>query len=322
MEPHPYRAVERLPGGACEVYLAVRTRDQLPVVIKMLRAETRDNPALFEKFVSEADLLPLLDHPNVVRRVDFGTQDGTPFLVLEHIPGVDLRQVLQLCASIGHRLDTGLVAFLVQELLKALAHVHRARSSTGEPLGIVHRDVNPDNLLLGFDGAVRLTDFGIAVAARLDAIDELATEGKLAYLAPEQVAGEPIDHRTDVYAAGAVLYELTTGQPPFGGSGVDEQDALRQIAAGDLTPPSKRVARYDRKLEKVVLKAMARKPARRFERAEHMAVELSGFRGPVKDGAAALAMQLGALFPDQLAKMIGFYQSLGRAIRMAPEARR
>lgn len=317
MEQHPYRVVERLPGGACDVYLAVRNRDQLPVVIKLLKAAASEDPAAFEKFVSEADLLPLLDHPNVVRRVDFGTQDGVPFIVLEHVAGVDLRQLLQQCASIGHPLDTGLDVFVVQELLKALAHVHRARSSTGEPLGIVHRDVNPDNLLLGFDGAVRLTDFGIAVTAKLDALDALATEGKLAYLAPEQVTGEPIDHRADVYAAGAVLYELTTGHPPFGGPGVDEQQALGQIAEGELIAPSKRRPGYDRKLEKVVLKAMARRPARRFERAEHMAVELSSFRGPVKDGAAALAMQLGALFPEQLARMIAFYQEFGRAIRVA-----
>jgi len=321
MEQHPYRIVERLPGGACDVYLAVRNRDQLPVVIKMLKLAAREDPAAFEKFVSEADLLPLLDHPNVVHRVDFGTQDGAPFIVLEHIAGADLRQLLQQCASISHRLDTGLVAFIAQELLKALAHVHRARSSTGEPLGIVHRDVNPDNMLLGFDGAVRLSDFGIAVAAGVDKVDALATEGKLAYLAPEQVTGEPIDHRTDVYAAGAVLYELTTGEPPFGGPGVDEQKALDQIAAGELIAPSKRRPGYDRKLEKVVLKAMARKPAKRFERAEHMAVELSSFRGPVKDGAAALAMQLGALFPDQLARMVTLYQSLGRTIKVAPTAR-
>jgi serine/threonine-protein kinase len=297
MQGFPYRVLQRLPaGGMCDVVLALRQADARPVVLKILNARHRADPASVEKFLGEADLLALLAHPNIVRRVEVGSQQGVPYLVLEHIAGVDLREFLDACLTADLTPSTGVSAYVVGELLKALAHVHRATSAAGDPLGLVHRDVKPANVMLGFDGSVRLLDFGIAVAAQVDGAEAHAVEGTLAYLAPEQVLGEAVDPRTDLYAAGAVLYHLTTHEPPFGALGEDEETVLRQIVDGGLRRPREWVPGYDRALERLVLRAMARRPGKRFALAEEMAVELSGFRDRAQPGAGALRALLERLF--------------------------
>ncbi|MFH1810142.1 MAG: serine/threonine-protein kinase [Pseudomonadota bacterium] len=306
MQGFPYRVVKRLPaGGMCDVLLALRQPDQRPVVLKILNAQHRANPLSVEKFLSESDLLALLEHPNVVRREDVGTFQDVPYLVLEYIPGVDLQHLLEAGLSADRLPSTGTAAYIVGELLKALAHVHRATSATGEPLGLVHRDIKPSNIMLGFDGSVRLLDFGIAVAAQVEGGQPAAVEGTLAYLAPEQVLGEPVDPRADLYAAGAVLYQLTTLEPPFGAFGEDEDTVLTQIVDGALRRPRDWVPGYDRRIEKLVLKALARKPGRRFQRAEDMAVALSDFRDPMISGELGLRSLLDLLFAERRDRLAG-----------------
>lgn len=311
MEPFPYRIVERLPpGGMCDLFVAVRLRDNLPVVIKVLNQRHRLIKRSVDNFLSEGDLLPLLNHPNVVQRVELGSRQGIPFLVLQHIPGVDLRRLISRCIDHNISIDPPLATYIVQELLKALAHVHRARSTQNEPLQLVHRDVNPANTLLHFDGRVLLTDFGIAVTELLQSKEE-PVQGKLAFLAPEQIGGDPITQQADIYAAGAILYELTTMHPPFSPVGDDEQSVLQLIANGQVVPPGQMVPNFDGNLEKLVLKAMSRRPAKRFELAEHMAVELGSFRQRSYSGQTALNALLEELFPKERAKMNALYTSLG-----------
>lgn len=209
-------------GGMAEVFLALEPRaagESRTVVVKRMLPHIAAEPHADRMFEEEARLGALVEHPNVVRVLGSDSAEGKPFLVLEHVPGTDLAALQAALRAAGRRLSASQAMFIASELLAGLHAVHEATDRDGAPLGIVHGDVSPSNVLISVHGDVKLADFGIARARLLETFPQAAaagrTRGKLGYLAPEQVRGDAADRRADVFAAAVVTAELLIGQPLF-----------------------------------------------------------------------------------------------------------
>jgi eukaryotic-like serine/threonine-protein kinase len=223
----PYWLESRLAvGGTAEVYIAKpvdpRVEPQRLVVKRLLPhfAQDAEGRTMFER---EARLHASVQHENVVTVFGSGTaEDGEPYLAMELVDGCDAYRLLRRLAQQQVPLSIKVAVHVAREVLRALASVHSAQDKGGVPLGIIHRDVTPSNLYLARDGAVKLGDFGIARSSTrvtLKSNEASKLKGKFAYLAPEQVAGEPFDHRADLFSLATVLAEMILGQPLFPGSG-------------------------------------------------------------------------------------------------------
>jgi eukaryotic-like serine/threonine-protein kinase len=237
------------------VYLAHDAELDRPVAVKLLAESLAGDAAFRRRFLREARLAARLSHPNVVAVYDAGeTDDGQPYIVMEYVDGTTLE---------GRRpLAQPEAVALVTQACHGLAHAHAA--------GLVHRDVKPHNLLLRSDGTLKVADFGIARAAEATALTQIGTVlGTAAYLAPEQAAGEEVTAATDIYALGAVLYELLTGRPPY------EPESLADLASRpEITPVSELAPEVSPQVEDAVMRALARNPAYRPASAEELAREL------------------------------------------------
>ncbi|MEM7155688.1 MAG: serine/threonine-protein kinase [Myxococcota bacterium] len=203
-------------GGMAQLYLG-RTAGiggfVKEVVVKRILPHLAQDAEFIARFIQEARLAATLDHPNIASVYEVDVDDDVYFYSMEYVRGRDLRQVLRRMAERGERVQLDEVVAIVSALCAGLAHAHEKRGLDGEPLGIVHRDVSPSNVLVGFEGAVKLTDFGVAKARTgLVSTDAGALRGKLPYMSPEQCRGEAIDRRSDVYAVGALMWEMLTSQ--------------------------------------------------------------------------------------------------------------
>lgn len=271
-----YRLVRRLAvGGMAELFVAVAEGAgafQKPVAIKRILPRLAREPHFVEMFFAEAELAASLDHPHIAKVLDFGEQDDLPYLVMEFVHGVDLADLLR---AAGGPLPTEQAATLAVQVAEALHHVHEHRDlETAKPLGLVHRDVSPSNVLVGYTGGAKLTDFGIVKATSTTQYTATgALKGKLSYLSPEQARCERIDRRTDVYALGLVLFELFTGRRMH--RAMSEVALLARVCEGTFTPPSEVHPDIDADIERIIARALmpdrelryatAREVARAFE---------------------------------------------------------
>lgn len=291
-------------GGMAEVYLARTSVAQglnKTLVIKKIHSAYARSRQFVAMFIDEAKIALDLNHPNIIQVFDFGAVGDTFFLAMEYVDGIDLLRMLQSAAKARVRLPYGLSAYIVQQLVKGLDYAHRKTDEFGEPLGIVHRDVSPQNVLLSWDGGVKIVDFGIARAR--DVHEEAGViKGKFAYMSPEQARGEPVDNRSDVFAAGIVLYELACARPLFHGKG---KQALEMVKAGVIPRPKDFAPELPDSLEKILLRALSFNRDDRFQTARDMQHELGRFQlewgqktgEPIDSGA--LAQQLAVLVePD------------------------
>ncbi len=290
-------------GGMGEIFLA-RERGvagfERQVVVKLLIPELAEQPDLVALFIDEARIAANLAHPNIVQIFDFGRDQGAYFLAMEYVPGENLARI---CARAVRDPDNPftreLAVHVVAEMAHGLDFAHRARDSQGRPLGIVHRDVSPHNLLLSIHGDVKVMDFGIAKAS--NSLHRTATgvvRGKYGYMSPEQLAGEAVDVTTDVYAAGVVLWELTLMRRMW--QGRDDLAILDQVRTGNVPRPTELDASYPRDLEEIVMNAIARDRTQRTSSAGALASELRGWlalHGAVID-RAALGNVVKKLFPE------------------------
>jgi eukaryotic-like serine/threonine-protein kinase len=275
-------------GGMARVYLATDRVLERQVAVKVLSPPYAQDPVFVERFRREARSAARLSHPNIVAVFDSGSDAGDHYLVMEYVAGQSLAELL---ARQG-RLAPRLAAELAVEVCAALAAAHAQ--------GLVHRDVKPANVLVGDDGQVKVTDFGIVKAAATATLTGTGTVlGTAAYLSPEQAQGGPVDARSDLYSLGCVLYELLCGTPPFG-SGADSPPVA--VATRHLhqppEPPSAHNPQVDAGLDAVVLTALAKEPAQRYQSAVELqdALErvLAGdavAAGPVGSPAAALSTE-------------------------------
>ncbi|HLU64701.1 MAG TPA: protein kinase [Kofleriaceae bacterium] len=251
-----YQLIRRIgAGGMAEVFLARTSVAQgltKQLVIKKIHPAFARSRQFAAMFVDEARIALGLNHPNIVQVFDFGQLGDTYFLAMEYVEGLDLLRLMQEVSRRRSRIPLGLCAYIVQQVAKGLDYAHRKCDDFGEPLGIVHRDISPQNVLLSFDGAVKIVDFGIARARDVHE-EEGVVKGKFAYMAPEQARGELVDRRADVYSAGVVLFELTCGRPLFPGKG---KEVLEQVKAGAIPRPQHVNSDIPDALEEIILRAL------------------------------------------------------------------
>lgn len=262
---------------------------QRHVAIKQLREEHAQDPACLEMFVNEARLAAALHHHNIVQVTDIGDESGKPYFAMEYVHGVDLRRLLTHLGKRGEQLPLQHVVAIVAAAAAALHHAHEQKAPDGSPLGIVHRQVTPANVLVGFDGNVKLVDFGIAKAA----IKRIQTgvgvlKGSAPYMAPEQCAGRTVDRRSDIFALGIVLYELATVRRLF--KGENEFLTMSAVVNAEVPRPSQYRRDVPPDLEVVMLKALARDPLARYQTAADMANALDKVARSVGVGASTTAL--------------------------------
>ena len=288
-------------GGMAEIHVAKSSTlgvDKV-VVIKRLLPEHLTKPEFVEMFLDEARIAAALNHPNVVQMYDFGPVDGAYFMAMEYLHGADLRSIHRHAIANHDLLPIGHVLTILTGVCSGLHHAHEARGIDGAALEVVHRDVSPHNIVVTFDGAVKLVDFGIAKAKnRMSQTRHGTLKGKVPYMSPEQLRGEPIDRRCDIYAVGVILYELTTGQRPYIVTNTGEFALMMAIARGQIKAPRLVRPDYPPKLEAIVLKAMARRAADRYQTTRELEVALEAFAAEsrVALNANALATYMTTVF--------------------------
>jgi serine/threonine protein kinase len=240
------------------------------VAIKRLHPQYAKDPEFVSMFLDEARLAARIRHPNVVQTLDVVAVEGELFLVMEYIEGESLARVISAGRRAGDRLPVSHAVAILSGALYGLHAAHEATNERGEPLELVHRDMSPQNVLVGVDGVPRVLDFGVAKAAgRLQTTREGQLKGKIAYMAPEQLQGGKIDRRVDVFAAGVVLWEALTGLRLFRGE--TDVEVFGKVLQGTVPLPSSMVPDIPPALDAIVLQSLARAPADRFESAHVMA---------------------------------------------------
>ncbi len=242
------------------------------VAIKRLHPQFAKDPEFVSMFLDEARLAARIRHPNVVPTLDVVATQGELFLVMDYVQGESLARLIRASRNRGERIPPRLVGSIMSGALHGLHAAHEAKNERGEPLGIVHRDVSPQNVLVGSDGVARVLDFGVAKAAgRVQTTREGQLKGKLAYMAPEQINGQ-VTRQTDVYAAAIVLWEALTAQRLFAGE--NEGQILSKVLSGLVQPPSAIATDLPVALDEIVLRGLARDPAHRWGTAREFAVAL------------------------------------------------
>lgn len=304
-------------GGMSEIYLARITAAAgvtRHVVIKKILPHYADNAAFVSMFVNEARIAMGLSHGNISQVFDFGEVDGEFYLAMEWVHGQPLSKVLRRAREKElAMLPVPLALRVATEMLQGLAYAHDRLDDSGLPLTIIHRDVSPQNLLLGYEGQVKLVDFGIArarLASRRET-EATAAQGKYLYFSPEQAQGREVDARADIFAAGVVLYEMLCGQLPWQG---ERTEVLQRIARGDFPPPRALNPSLSPELEHILLTAMAVERERRYASAEAFGEALGKYLHTAVPGfsASALAHFMGYLFEPELV-------SEGRPVRLPPD---
>lgn len=276
----PYELVRQLAvGGMAEVFMA-RARSvagfEKIVALKTIHPRFSEDPEFSRLLVEEANITAQLSHRNIVQVIDLGQIDGTHYIAMEYVDGVDLSRLLQKLRERQQVASPRVAAFVVREVCDGLEHAHRKVDADGKPLKIIHRDVSPPNILLSFAGEVKLTDFGIAKAAlRASATEAGVVKGKYAYMAPEQARGQPVDHRVDVFAAGCVLYELATGVPVYKEAPLPV--LLERVSRGVFEPPERVKPDLPSALVAIIHRALAARPDDRYPSARAMADDLNSF---------------------------------------------
>ncbi|WP_224371359.1 serine/threonine protein kinase [Hyalangium versicolor] len=275
-----YRLIKLLAtGGMGEVFLA---RQEGPagfsktVVVKRMLTHLGREPKFVEMFLNEARLAAQLSHPNCVQIFELGEHHGTYFIAMEFIHGMNLRAIKRRMDERQMDGPVGFAAWICAQALKGLHYAHTLTDETGRLLKLVHRDVSPDNVLVGFNGSVKVVDFGIAKASTSISTTGAGTvKGKYAYMAPEQLSGHPADARTDVYAMGVVLYELLSGERPF--QGTSEAALVKAIIQDSSKPLRELRPNIPAELEEICRRALEKNPQERFPTAESMSTALEIF---------------------------------------------
>ncbi|RKG77682.1 serine/threonine protein kinase [Corallococcus sp. CA049B] len=267
-------------GGMAETWRAQLVGDAgvtKPVLIKKVLPEYANDEAFISMFISEARISATLSHGNVAQVFDFGRVDGEYFLAMEFVDGQPLHRVLKraLKSDLG-ALPIPVAVFIAMEMCRGLHYAHTRTNSSGQPLGIVHRDISPDNVLLGYEGQVKIVDFGIAKAQLIRGFKTApgVVKGKYLFFSPEQARGEDVDARTDVWATGVVLYELLCGKLPVEGP---PHVVMMRVGRGEIPAPSVLRPDLSKELNDIVMKALTPDREQRFESSHAFGDALTGF---------------------------------------------
>jgi TonB family protein len=318
-----YEVLERIAsGGMAELSKAKRTGVegfQKIVAIKKILPHLADDEEFITMFADEAKLAAQLNHPNIIHIYDLGKiQAGGYFIAMEYVDGRDLRAILKAGRDLGLPLPVPLAVYVASKVASALDYAHRRRDAEGHDLNIVHRDVSPQNILISYEGDIKLCDFGIAKAARKASQTQSgALKGKLQYMSPEQAWGKPIDRRSDLFSLGIVLHEMLTGERLFQGD--TDIAILEKVRNADVAPPSRSNAEVPRNLDAIAQKALARDPDDRYANASDMLRDLESvlYSYTPAPGSADVAIYLHRIQAEEAAVADAKAREADRAAREA-----
>ncbi|WP_414640767.1 serine/threonine-protein kinase [Archangium sp.] len=293
-----YLLIKRLAmGGMAELFLAQEAPSPELLVIKRILPYLSEEPEFVQMFLDEARIAAQLHHPNIVQVFELGKIGESIFIAMEYLEGVDLRRILAEEAKFTAAVPYAVAARICAQVAAGLEYAHNSKGVDGRPLGLIHRDVSPQNVMVTYSGAVKLVDFGIAKA---EAIAERSKpgviKGKFLYLSPEQVMQERLDHRSDVFALGVMLYEITTGRSPF--ARPTTEGILYGIRFENPSPPHLIRDDYPEALSRIVMKCLVKDRNLRYQRAAQVQADLeglleSGLMRQSDDVAAYIARLLG-----------------------------
>ncbi len=263
-------------GGMAEILLAIHVGvegfEKL-TAIKRILPHLSQNQEFVSMFIGEAKLAAQLTHQNIVHIYDFGRIEESYYIAMEYVRGKNIRELLQQCRYKGVGINIPLALDIIGAVCRGLDYAHRKCGLNSEPLNIVHRDINPQNIIISYEGEVKLVDFGIAKAAMHSQETKVGVlKGKVSYMSPEQISGQPLDNRSDIFSLGIVLYELVTGCRLFKGN--SEVDTMLKVKQAQIPPPQKINPKVTRKLERVILKALAKDRAERYQSAAELHTDI------------------------------------------------
>ncbi|MDF1563683.1 MAG: serine/threonine protein kinase [Deltaproteobacteria bacterium] len=299
-------------GGMAEIYRAKSfgaSGFERELVLKRVLEKLIENPDFLRMLVNEAKLTATLQHGNIAQVFELGLEKGVYFMTMEYVEGVSLKALLRRVSKAGERLTPQIGAYLILQIARGLHYAHEKSDPMGKPLGIVHCDISPENIVVGYDGNVKIVDFGIARAqSAFSNYKEGMVMGKFNYVAPEQAMGRPLDRRADIFSTGILLYEALTGQHPFGRKGdVDTLVRIARFQKGEVVPPEQAAPGLPKELSEICMTAMAHDLQERYATAQNLAEALGGYLRAIP--TALLHDQLKDLLHDRFAQDIATRRS-------------
>jgi len=298
-----YRLTQKIgSGGMAEVFRATGEGPEgfeRTFVVKRILPRLSDAPEFVGMFVDEAKISARLLHPNIVQIFEFAYQDGGYYIVMEPVDGVDMGFILRKLERRGAVAPAAFAAEVGRQACRGLGFAHALASPDGKPYGIVHRDVTPPNIMVAWNGAVKLLDFGIARAVqelRTSQTDAGTVKGKMSYIAPELLQGQPADARSDLFSLGVVLHELLSGRRLF--MGENDLETLKLVSEMPVPRPSSRNPEVKPALDEVILRALERDPAKRYQSADEMSQDLERLVLRKRYAASSFVKQVRALVPQ------------------------
>ncbi len=320
-EPIPfgrYYLLERIStGGMAEIFKAkafgVEGFERL-LAVKRILGHIAENEEFIDMFIDEAKIAGQLHHPNIAQIFDLGRVEGSYFIALEYISGQDLKTLFQRNRRLEQRPKIPRIIHVVTKVCEGLAHAHGKKDSSGRDLDIVHRDISPQNVLLSYEGEVKIIDFGIAKArGRTSETEAGVLKGKFSYMSPEQVEGEEVDHRCDLFSLGIVLWEMLTRRRLFRGD--SDVRTIQNIQDMKIPPPSTHNPEVNDELDAIVMKSLARPPGERFQTAREFEEALERYmrHDDLFYKSTDLAEDMRAAFSDELKmerRKLEYYRSL------------
>jgi serine/threonine protein kinase len=298
-----YKIVKRLSaGGMAEIFLANQTGIggfEKPVALKRIQSKLLESRHLaIDMFLNEAKIAGRLTHPNIVQVLDVGEVGGALYLAMEYVRGKDLREVVKQLRARSARMPLAVACHVVREVAQALHHAYWSKDMAGKRLSVVHRDVSPHNVILGFDGSVKLLDFGVAMSAVTEETESMIV-GKWMYMSPEHAQSQQLDHRSDLFSLGVILYLLCTSTTPF--AGADPKEIVRKIRAGHFKPIQQAAPDTPEPLAMLVQKMLAANPDDRPQTGQEIAstmTEIARNHG-LESSAPQISHFLSELFNDE-----------------------
>ncbi len=299
-----YTLLDRIAvGGMAELYRALISGDQgfeKLIAVKRLLPHLAYEEGVVTSFIDEAKLAALLQHRNIVQIYDFGSMEGSYFIAMEYLFGKDLHAVIKKAGETGRSLGLENALCITCQICEGLDYAHGLKDLQGNPLRIIHRDVSPQNICINYGGEVKIIDFGIAKASSQSSSTQLgAIKGKIAYMSPEQAKGEPIDHRSDVFATGIILYEMVTHTRMFNG---DAMEVLSQVREARFTPPEEAAPGLPREIYSILHKALSVDLKRRYQTCGQMFTDLEDciLKHSLRPSTHALALFMKDLYEAEI----------------------
>ncbi len=291
-------------GGMAEVFLATREGSiggfKRRLAIKRMFSHLVEREEIINMFIDEARIAARLNHPNIVQIYDLGIVEKSFFIAMEYVEGLDLRRICEMGVNQKNFIPRPLAVYIASQVAMGLDYAHTRKDEQDQPMNIVHRDVSPQNVLVSSVGAVKVCDFGIAKAEnRLTDTQIGEFKGKFSYMSPEQFGHHDLDHRSDIFTLGILLYETTVGTRLFRAS--SEYETMRKVTDGDFHPPRRIRPDYSPRLEEIVLKALATEPDDRYQSAGELQEDLEDwlFEERVRTGPRQLAAYLAELSEEE-----------------------